>query len=127
MVASVSLAGCQDRAGASSAAQVVQQTVTALAARDYQKARVNLTGEALSAVDDLLPSLEKAKLETKISDFKTVEAQANGDQAEVRAHYVQEQAVPGYGSAVDNIDALFHLVKIKDQWRIAWVHVLTKE
>ena len=120
--------GCSHADAEKVAAKVVQDTVTALAAKDYTKARVNLTGEALEAVDTLVPVLQPMKAETKVSDFKVSSAKSDGqDTADVRAQWVQEQAVAGYGSIVQAYDVTFHLILLKGQWRIAYAHMLEKE
>lgn len=121
------LTGCRDPDAEKAAARVVQDTVTALAAKDYVKAKVGLTGEALEALDTLAPMLQPMKSETKVSDWKVSSAKSDGQEADVRAQWVQEQVVAGYGSIVQAYDVTFHLILLKGQWRIAYAHVLQKE
>lgn len=127
VLAALLLAGCRDPGAEKAAAKTVEDAITALAAKDYTRAKVGLTGEALEALDSLAPVLQPMKTETKVSDFKVSSAKADGQQADVRAQWVQEQAVAGYGSIVQAYDVTFHLILLKGQWRIAYAHVLQKE
>ena len=123
----LALAGCRNPDAEKAVSRVVQDTVTALAAKDYAKAKVNLTGEALSAIETLGPVLEPVKTDTRVSDFRVASSRVDGQEADVRAQWVQEQAVTGYGSSVQAYDVRFHLINLKGEWRIAYAHVLQKE
>ncbi|HCC32652.1 MAG TPA: hypothetical protein DEQ28_01940 [Clostridiales bacterium] len=98
---------------------VVELFCQALAGRNYDALLSVLTGDALAAMEYLLPVLEASGAETALHDLQVHVREIRRDTAVAEARYVQEQRVPGHGTTVQRMVVLFEFVLLEGQWRIA--------
>lgn len=100
------------------------------AARDYDAARHYLTGQALLELDASRPLLEAVRaVETKVSEFQGRVDFMSRDRsrASARCAWVQEQTVPGSGTTISRVEVVYDLVKLKGQWLISGIRLLSQE
>lgn len=123
------LLGCS-RGGAEEAAmeEVVESYVKSVADRKFDQALELLTGEALEAVKEVLPAVEKANVRSSVSKVETRADFLNRsrDRGSVECSYVLEQTVPGYGTTLNEITAAFDLKKLDGRWLIYSARVISK-
>ncbi len=104
----------------SALSQTVQQYLTIRAEHDWNQLGPYVTGDALSALQSSIPSIQKADATETLADVKVTPkwVSPDGTLAVVEAQYILTYSVANTGTSVDAINAVYNLSYLAGRWRI---------
>ena len=129
----VLLGGCSSRSFTTEKALVdmAKQYTDLMAAKDYQKVLPMLTGDQLTAMQNILPTLvgmaSNVELQNENWEGKCDFMNRDKTRGSVTATYVQHQTVKNVGTLTQRFSTVYDFVKIGDQWKIYSIKVMNQE
>jgi len=110
--------GCGERVDEAAVKGAVEQYVTSVATRQFDRAMDVLTGDAAAALLQMRPMLEVLEYNSEVRDLQVRVLEADEEEARLEATYTLEQTVPDLGTTVTRYRVRYWLAPVEDRWRI---------
>lgn len=111
-------AGCRDRVDEAALKGAVEQYITSVATRQFDRALDVLTGDAAAALLQMRPMLEVLEYTSQVRDLKVRILEADAEEARLEATYTLEQTIPDLGTSVSVMRVRYWLAPVEGRWRI---------